>query len=104
MRPCAFSTCPASFTAPVRTPDGTLDVCAAHRAVLEAEGKVIDRPPPVVPSPSRTPRSALAKKTVFEVGENTYTVNAAFTPDVAAWIEKRHPGAVVLNALPHYTA
>ena len=48
MRPCAHPDCRATFTSPVRTPDGTLDVCAAHRAVLEAEGKVIDRPPPVV--------------------------------------------------------
>lgn len=48
-------------------------------------------------------RKLVAKKTVFEVGGNTYTVNAPFHPDVAAWIEKRHPGAVILNAIPHYT-
>ena len=48
MRPCAYPACRATFTSPARTPDGTMDVCAAHRAVLEAEGKVIDRPPPVV--------------------------------------------------------
>jgi hypothetical protein len=48
MRPCAYPACRATFTSPARTPDGTMDVCAAHRAMLEAEGKVIDRPPPVV--------------------------------------------------------
>ena len=48
MRPCAHAGCLATFTSPVRTPDGTMDVCARHRALLEAEGKVLDRPPSLV--------------------------------------------------------
>lgn len=48
-RPCAYPSCPATFTSSARTPDGTLDVCATHRALLEEAGKLIDRPPPVVP-------------------------------------------------------
>jgi transposase-like protein len=48
MRPCAASDCTATFTSPVRTRQGTLDVCAAHRGTLEAAGEVIDHPPPLV--------------------------------------------------------
>jgi len=48
MHPCAHTGCRATFTSSVRTPDGTVDVCARHRALLEAEKKVLDRPPPLV--------------------------------------------------------
>jgi hypothetical protein len=48
MRSCAYTGCPVTFTSPVLTPDGTMNVCARHHALLEAEGKVLDRPPSLV--------------------------------------------------------